>query len=121
VKWGKQFDTFCIDPAIYLPYLKIRCISQGIHFKRATLVHISEAVDLHHPHPQRAALIVNCSGVMASKLGGVEDDQLIPVKGQLVLVRNESHGMFSMSGEEGVPSGEYCYIMSRPFGMSSIG
>ena len=55
---------------------------------------------------------------MASKLGGVEDDKVVPVKGQLVLVRNESHGMFSMVGAKDIPSGEHCYVIDRPFGMS---
>ena len=62
--------------------------------------------------------MINCTGVLASKLGGVEDDKVVPMKGQLVLVRNESHGLFSIGGEGYAPVGEYCYIMNRPFGTS---
>jgi hypothetical protein len=54
---------------------------------------------------------------MASKLGGVEDDKVVPSKGQLVLVRNDSHGMFSADGAEYESAGEYCYVMNRPFGI----
>jgi hypothetical protein len=114
-KWGKEYDTFCIDPTVYLPYLQINCISLGIHFKRATLTHISEAFSLHRTS-NPAAVVINCTGVMASKLGGVEDDKVVPVKGQLVVVRNECLGMLCMSGGKDRPAGEYCYVMNRPFG-----
>ena len=62
-------------------------------------------------------MVLNCTGVMASKLGGVEDKNIVPIKGQLVLVRNESHGMFSTDGAEYESAGEYCYVMNRPFGI----
>jgi len=120
VKWGVQFDSFCIDPTIYLTYLKIECIAQGIHFRRSNLSHISEAFHLHHGTSKKASVVINCTGVMASKLGGVEDDKVVPVKGQLVLVRNEFHGMISIGGENYLPVGEHCYIMGRPFGGGTV-
>ncbi|KIM21928.1 hypothetical protein M408DRAFT_79825, partial [Serendipita vermifera MAFF 305830] len=120
VKWGKEYETFCIDPTIYLVYLKIRCTSQGIQFKRANLSHIKEAFSLYSNTSEPAALVVNCTGILASKLGGVEDDTVVPIKGQLVLVRNESGGMFSMTGAKDCPPGEYCYVMNRPSGGGTV-
>ncbi|KIM21924.1 hypothetical protein M408DRAFT_333181 [Serendipita vermifera MAFF 305830] len=120
VKWGKECDTFCIDPAIYLPYLKIRCISQGIQFKRVNLSHIKEAFSLHGNTSGLASVVINCTGVLASKLGGVEDDSVVPVKGQLVLVRNKCSGMFGMWGAKDWPAGESCYVMNRPFGGGTV-
>jgi hypothetical protein len=117
-KWAKEYDTFCIDPSVYLPYLKINCISLGIHFKRANLSHVSEAFSLHHTS-NPAVVVVNCTGLLASKLGGVQDDKVVPVKGQLVVVRNDSRGMFSMVAPNDHPAEESCYIMNRPFGSYS--
>ena len=57
---------------------------------------------------------------MASKLGGVEDDKIEPSKGQLVLVRNESHGMFGAAGGKYNPPGESSYVINRPFGTYPI-
>ena len=39
--------------------------------------------------------MVNCIGLWASKLGGVMDEKVVPMRGQLVIVENESHGLFS--------------------------
>lgn len=63
--------------------------------------------------------MVNCTGLLASKLGGVMDESVVPRRGQLIVVENESGGMFSLSGDalmqEGI--GERCYIIDRPSGM----
>lgn len=67
-----------------------------------------------------ADVVVNCSGLMAAKLGGVMDEAVIPIRGQLVIVENESRGMFSLSGDATMDEeiGENCYIIDRPAGKS---
>jgi hypothetical protein len=46
------------------------------------------------------------------------DTTVTPLRGQLVIVENESHGMSSLSGgssmDDGV--GECCYVIGRPAG-----
>lgn len=125
--WGTFYRTIALDPSIYLHYLQSRCLSLGVSFRRATLDHIHDAFLLGHGpagdnSPQTVAtdIVVNCTGLLASRLGGVMDTTVRPMRGQLVIVENESHGMFSLSGEEGMDEeiDENCYIIDRPAGKS---
>ena len=34
-------------------------------------------------------MVVNCTGLLASKLGGVMDEDVVPARGVTILVRNE--------------------------------
>jgi D-amino-acid oxidase len=86
--------------------------------KRAILGHISEA-SRHHHSGEKADVIVNCTGLLASKLGGVIDIDVIPTRGQIVLVRNDPGAMFSTSGTDDGHD-EVCYIMKRAAGGGTI-
>src|ERR1700712_5187066 len=67
------FTSVCINTAIYLPWLVSQCLKNGVIFKRAVFQHISEAA-FPNIHPSKTVdLVANCTGLMASKLGGVED------------------------------------------------
>lgn len=79
-------------------------------FKRKVFAHISDAANVHHSG-KRAELIVNCTGLSAGKLGGVEDKNMIPARGQTVLVRNDSELACGIHDDE-----EVCYVMQRPAG-----
>lgn len=59
--------------------------------------------------------MINCTGLSASKLGGVRDKTVIPARGQIVLVRNEPGAMFSISGTDDADD-EVSYIMMRAGG-----
>ena len=94
-----------------------RCLEAGVVFKRADFKHVSEAAKVHHCG-KNADVIINCTGLSALKLGGVEDARMVPARGQTVLVRNESNVMTGSSGTEDGDD-EVCYIMQRAAGMSS--
>lgn len=83
-------------------------------FKRGNFKHISEAASIHHSG-QKANVIINCTGLNARTLGGVEDKDMIPIRGQTVLVRNDSGGDFDLQDviEE---DEEVLYIMQRAAG-----
>lgn len=110
---GYSFTSVCINPAIYLPWLVSQCIQGHVVFKRASFDHITEAVSAHHSG-RSAALIINCTGLNAGKLGGVADKNMIPVRGQTVLVRNDPGGDFL--SEEAEEADELCYILRRAAG-----
>ena len=76
--------------------------------------HISESAGLHHSG-MKAHLVVNCTGLSALKLGGVEDKNMMPIRGQTVLVRNEANVMCSSSGTDDGGE-EVCYLMQRAAG-----
>ena len=62
--------------------------------------------------------VVNATGLLAYKLGGVEDKNMYPTRGQTILVRNECSQMYFSSGlrlEEN-PT----YIIPRGFGGGTI-
>ena len=114
-----RFTSVCINTAIYLPWLVSQCLKNGVIFKRAVFKHISEA-SLGQIHPsKRVDLVVNCTGLLASKLGGVEDTFVVPARGQIVLVRNEAGKMLDISGTDDGDS-EACYIMTRAAGGGTI-
>jgi len=115
---GNLFTSVCIDTAIYLPWMKSQCLKAGVVFKRSIFKHISEAAQVHHSG-KRADVIVNCTGLSAGKLGGVEDPDMVPARGQTVLVRNEGDCvMYATSGTDD-GNDEVCYTMQRPAGESS--
>ena len=64
-------------------------------------------------------LVLNCTGLNARTLGGVEDLTVVPARGQIVLVRNTSSAMMSISGTDD-GADEACYIMTRAAGGGTI-
>ena len=82
--------------------------------KRGIFGHISEASHAHHSG-QKAEVIVNCTGLSAGKLGGVEDKKMVPARGQTVLVRNEAIGIVGGSGTDDGDD-EVCYVIPRTAG-----
>ncbi|KAB5578122.1 FAD dependent oxidoreductase, partial [Coniochaeta sp. 2T2.1] len=93
------YRTVSLDPSIYLHYLQSQCLSLGVTFRRVTVGHIREAFNQNVLGRSTPDVVVNCTGLWASKYGGVMDYQVVPMRGQLVIVENESHGMFSLSGD----------------------
>ncbi|KAK6338065.1 hypothetical protein TWF696_001536 [Orbilia brochopaga] len=115
---GTTFKSVCINTAVYLPYLLGQCLKHYVVFKRGVVKHVADAAEMHASE-EKADLVVNCSGLMACKLGGVEDKKVVPARGQVVVVRNEAPGMFTTSA---VPEGddEMMYIMMRAAGGGTI-
>lgn len=116
---GCEFTSVCINTAIYLPWLVGQCAAHGVVFKRAVLSHISEAANMSHTG-RKADIIINASGLLACKLGGVMDTAVHPARGQTVLVRNE--GTPNMMATSGCEDGddEMCYTMTRAVGGGTI-
>lgn len=67
----------------------------------------------------KAGFIINTTGLGSLKLGGVADTAMAPVRGQIVLVRNEFTPMFASSGTEDGPT-EILYLMQRAAGGGTI-
>jgi glycine/D-amino acid oxidase-like deaminating enzyme len=115
-----NFRSVCINTAIYLPWLVSECLRRGIIFKRAIFSHIGEAAKSGiHQSGQHADIVINCTGLSARSLGGVNDHNLYPVRGQTVLVRNETDTMYSISGNDHATD-EMSYIMTRGAGGGTI-
>ncbi|KAF3005469.1 hypothetical protein E8E14_008211 [Neopestalotiopsis sp. 37M] len=115
---GCEFGSICINTMLYLPWLVGKCRENGVVFKRGNLKHVSEAAGMSHTG-KKADAIVNASGLMALKLGGVMDGNMTPVRGQLVIVRNEAPYMVTKSGTDDADD-ELFYMMMRANGGGTI-
>ena len=115
---GTSFTSVCINTALYLPWLASQCLKHGARIERGIVKHVADAADLHHSG-RRADVVVNCTGLSASKLGGVEDNKIVPARGQIVIVRNDPKVMASISGTDDAED-EVTYVMHRAAGESDI-
>ncbi|KAJ5161416.1 D-amino-acid oxidase [Penicillium capsulatum] len=115
---AQAFTSVCINTALYLPWLVSQCLKNGVVFKRGVLRHIKDAVGFHHSG-NHADAIINCTGLSSKYLGGVDDSKLHPVRGQIVVVRNDPGQMMATSGcDDG--DDETLYIMTRAAGGGTI-
>ncbi|KAI1458021.1 FAD dependent oxidoreductase [Annulohypoxylon moriforme] len=115
---GCEFGSACINVMLYMPWLVGQCRANGVVFLRGQLKHISEAAALSHSG-DKADVVINTTGLMASRLGGVMDQKVVPVRGQVVVVRNEAPYMVTKSGTDDAAD-EVCYIMMRASGGGTI-
>ncbi|KAF3393794.1 hypothetical protein F1880_004779 [Penicillium rolfsii] len=115
---AQKFTSVCINTAIYLPWLVSQCMKNGCVFKRASLMHISDASETHHTG-NKADVVVNCTGLASRTLGGVADDQVYPIRGQIMIVRNDPGSMTSISGSDDGGE-EVTYIFPRATGGGTV-
>ena len=116
---GCEFTSVCINTAVYLMWLLGQCAANGVVVKRAVLKHISEAAGMSHTG-KKADIVINASGLLACRLGGVMDTTVQPARGQTVLVRNEgTQGMMVTSGCDEADD-EMCYTMTRAIGGGTV-
>lgn len=115
---GTFFTSVCINTAIYLPWLVSQCLKNGVIFKRYVSKHVTDAALLHHTG-KRADLVVNCTGLSSLFLKGVEDKDMYPARGQIVLVRNDPEIMATTSGTDDGDD-EAVYVMHRAAGGGCI-
>ncbi|KAG9519440.1 FAD dependent oxidoreductase, partial [Aureobasidium melanogenum] len=115
---GTSFTSVCINTAIYLPWLVSQCLKNGVIFKRGVVKHIADATWLHHSE-KKADLVVNCTGLFSLFMEGVQDKNMYPARGQIVLVRNDPGYMATTSGTDDGDD-EAVYIMHRAAGGGCI-
>jgi len=70
-----------IDVPKYLKWQLQKFTDGGGNTQRCRLKHIKEAFG------ENVDVVVNCTGLRASNLGGVEDQTMYPTRGQTILVR----------------------------------
>ncbi|KAF5007174.1 hypothetical protein FDECE_6484 [Fusarium decemcellulare] len=115
---GCTFTSVQINPMIYLLWLMGQCKGNGVVIKRGVVDHIGEAAKLSHTG-SKADIVINSTGLLACKLGGVMDENVMPARGQVVVVRNEINRMMAISGTNDGNS-ELCYMMMRADGGGTI-
>lgn len=108
---GSTFKSVCINVPIYLGWMVCELLGHGVQLKRGTVRHVCEAVK--YAPEGKADLVVNCTGIRSHHLGGVEDKDVIPIRGQIAIVANEANKMFTVSGTDDAAD-EVVYVMKRP-------
>ncbi|KAJ2998237.1 hypothetical protein NUW58_g379 [Xylaria curta] len=115
---GCEFTSVCINVMVYLPWLIGECRKNGVVLRRGKLDHITEASRMSHTGG-KVDVVVNATGLMASRLGGVMDHNVTPIRGQVVVVRNEAPYMLTKSGTDDADD-EVCYVMTRAAGGGTV-
>jgi len=120
-----SFSALNINTPAYLPYLLSRFLRFGGHIVRASIQHITQILEggveafVNGKSGMRPvdALII-CAGLGARTLGGVEDQDVYPVRGQTVLLHapwvNEGRSLV-------VESVSKTYIIPRQGGTVVVG
>jgi D-amino-acid oxidase len=109
--------TVSINPMIYLPYLQGQLLALGATFIRRHVSHIREAFQLTSPPP---TAVINTTGLLALKLGGVADQNMYPTRGQMLVVSNECSRMYAQSMSKSEFDKGWSYIIPRVFGGGTI-
>ena len=86
-KCGVSFTTVTIDSPVYLNYLLSRFLARGGRVQRGFVQHVSQAIDGAFTPLRRPDAVVVCTGIGTRSLGGVEDKDVFPIRGQTVLLR----------------------------------
>lgn len=96
------FTTLTIDTVVYLPYLLSMFLGKGGSVIRTKIMHVSQGAQGAFTSTKPGKLlssdsavlplslvdaIMVCPGLGASTLGGVEDKDVFPNRGQVVLIR----------------------------------
>ncbi|KAH6905310.1 D-amino-acid oxidase [Coprinopsis sp. MPI-PUGE-AT-0042] len=87
-KFGTSFTTITIDTPIYLNYLLSSFLAQGGKVLRGAVQHINQVIEggglifsggtSIGPSAEPPAAVINCTGMGARFLGGVEDKKIAP-------------------------------------------
>ncbi|KAI8986661.1 D-amino-acid oxidase [Trametes punicea] len=123
---GSSFTTLTIDTPVYLSYLLARFLSRGGSIVRGAIQHISQVIEggpslfrFGKASPEPIDALVVCPGLGARSLGGLEDQDVYPVRGQVVLIRAPwiDFGRTMSHAEEGL----WTYVIPRRCGDVVLG
>lgn len=104
-KYGIRFLSWNFNCPLFLKSMMNYLHEKGVEISRKKLNHITEAYD------SDTIAVVNCSGIGAKSLGGVEDSAVYPTRGQVVVVKAphiRENRMFW--GEDSAT-----YVIKRPY------
>ncbi|KXS21024.1 nucleotide-binding domain-containing protein [Gonapodya prolifera JEL478] len=112
--FGYVFQGVSIDVPNYLLFLLRTFRRMGGVVKVASVGHIDELFAADAEGGKAPTFVVNCAGMGARKLGGVEDQKIFPTRGQTVLIRAPGFN------EQWMRFDEVCYVIPRPDGSGTV-
>ncbi|KND02014.1 uncharacterized protein SPPG_02518 [Spizellomyces punctatus DAOM BR117] len=112
-KFGISYETICINVPKYLLWLLEKFKSLGGSLRKQSVAHIDELLN------EDVDVVINCAGIGARTLGGVEDVQTYATRGQTVLVR-APHVRHTVT-RLGQVHEDFTYIIPRDDGIVVLG
>ncbi|CED84830.1 D-aspartate oxidase [Phaffia rhodozyma] len=113
---GSSLTTLSLAPPVYLKYLYDQLKAKNVRFIRKKVESIDEAARVLG---EKAGCVVNATGLGALSLGGVFDQNVVPIRGQTVLVK--APWLKNGLGVDGFEDGTFTYIIPRPDGNAILG
>jgi len=114
---GIAYTTWSVDAPNYIRWLQSQLELLGVKFTRSMLQSIEEPFLKAFCEKEPASIVVNATALGAKTLGGVEDETVLPIKGQTVLVWAPHYKKtLSLYGGDGIS-----YIIPRPGGQVILG
>jgi D-amino-acid oxidase len=107
-----------INSPVYLKWLEQQFRKLGGKIIKQSIAHIYELFNFF-PHNNHAttAVVINCTGLGAKYLGGVQDDALFPTRGQTMIVNAPNiKKTITHVGTEGIT-----YVIPRSDGTVILG
>ncbi|TIA87563.1 hypothetical protein E3P81_03899 [Wallemia ichthyophaga] len=116
---GAAFTSVSLSAPDYLQHLYKTAVQLGVGFIRKSFNSIHEPFQGAHGIPT-ADLVVNATGLGARKLDGCNDPQVMPIRGQTVVVDAPNVKECVMALDSSYSS-ESAYIIPRPNGQAILG
>lgn len=128
---GVEYTTFNFNCPKFIKFLKEYLSGQGATFIKRKVSSIDEAFEValkamaspDEPNNDENVVLFNCTGIGAQKLGGVEDADVYPTRGQVVVVRaphiNENRALWGANFATYVIPRPYSFVNSSPEEKSS--
>ncbi|RCK60582.1 D-amino-acid oxidase [Candida viswanathii] len=121
IGFAHSFKGVVISVPTYLKYLVQQNKEIGNKLKKIPIIYNIEKARDYHSSGKKADYVVNATGLSATSIKGVEDNKLtFPVRGQVLLVKNNARIQYHVHGFPGFPN-ELLYIMPRKEGGTIIG
>ncbi|KAL1868998.1 hypothetical protein Plec18167_008000 [Paecilomyces lecythidis] len=113
-KSAVDLTTFMINPVAYLIWLQTRLLKNGVQFIKRAYNHIDQVFEDFSD----AAAVFNCTALGARNLGGVEDKNVYPAKGQTLLIAEPKTPIRKMYIWDSSKFGnnEFSHVFPRPLG-----
>ncbi|KAJ3383985.1 hypothetical protein HDU92_003808 [Lobulomyces angularis] len=107
--YGFKFQTYCINVPKYLQWLLNQFKLNGGKIKHKTFKSIHE-LNIDNPD-----VVLNCSGLQAQSLNGVNDKLVYATRGQTVIVKAPKVNYTVTAGDaEDLQANDFTYVIPRP-------
>jgi D-amino-acid oxidase len=124
VRWGCTYNTYCINPTLYLPFLIRRIQARGARIAQAHITSFAHALQLARglgflpPHPNRATSAAAAPPTIVDATGtGLLPDPLCRIiRGQTVLVKQQ----FPKTITRQCRDGSWAFLIPRPGGGGTV-